>query len=86
MYRGDVSFILSTSGFIRKESDGGSELYEMVGNNIWAHVVSKDGRILIPTSTVMIFHKDFPLKAVLVRDIGDLIDEIEKHPLFKRIR
>ncbi len=86
MLRSEVSFVLRSSGFDYKEADGSTELYEMRGNNIFAQVVTEYGRSRKPVSTVIIFQKDYPLDLILARTISDLMSEINKHPVFKRIR
>jgi hypothetical protein len=86
MWRSDVAFILRSCGFSIREVDGSTELYEMPGNNLFAHVVSDYGSHSKVSSTVTIFHKDLPLISVLTGNVLDLMDELNSHPKFRTIR
>lgn len=85
MIRSDVKFILNSNGFIIRGSYRNSELYEMLGNNIFAHVVSNAPHAS-SICTVMMFHSDLPLNSTLITAIPDLMDELESHPKFKQLR
>jgi hypothetical protein len=86
MYKSDASFVLRSYKFTLKGIDGSLEIYEMSEYNLRSEIYSDYGLYRQTVCTVKIFHKDTPDNFTISYSVSDLVDEINKYPVFISIR